>query len=599
MRNVFMTQAIWIGIVGVGMLILPPRPQADDTPTVAEASVSAASEGAFDPAEAAREGRDALANAVTPDEIEAALDLLRRSAEAGNSSAMDRLGAAYLQGRKGMAPEPDTARAWLDRAVDANHGYAPVRLGLALIRGTGLEVNVAEGMAVLEKAADAGNAAAMDAIGNLYLGGAEGIAADPLAAENWLGRAIASGNESARARLGNALVHGIGLDRDPARGFPMLQQAAAAGEPDAMDGLGRLYLSGAEGIPADPAKAREWLDRAVAEGHPYAPVRLGNALLRGDGLPADLQAGLALLQDAAAEGQPDAMDGLGRLYLTGAEGVPADPEKAREWLRKATDAGQPYAPVRLGRALTFGEALPADPEVGRALLEQAAAGGQADAYDLLGRSYLEGSGGVARDKEEGRRYLRQAVTLGKSYAPVRLAMSYIAEPGAGEADLREGLEVLRQAAESGNVYAASRLIGLYRSGRGQLLSSDPAEARRLVGEFEDVLGQGVQRETLLLDAININNNAGYERLFEQAEEIPLDLRQDLVQTLFWINPNTAVYFVQRKLADATIYGGPINGLATRSTIRAISAACRSPEFSIPCATNPITAETLDAVYRSL
>lgn len=96
------------------------------------------------------------------------------------------------------------------------------------------------------------------------------------------------------------------------KALPLLQAAAHAGNRDAMNNLGDLYLRG-QGVPAqDYGMAREWY------------------------------------QKAADAGNTDAMFNLGWLYEKG-RGVAQDNGMARKWYQKAVNAGDLRAKSAIAR----------------------------------------------------------------------------------------------------------------------------------------------------------------------------------------------------------------------------------------------------------
>ncbi|QLF91714.1 sel1 repeat family protein [Pseudomonas sp. ABC1] len=110
-----------------------------------------------------------------------------------------------------------------DRDAQGFYGH------LLLFRGQGLGSRQ-EGMRLLERAAQAGDAKAAYQVGCLYLDDHPWRAADPARAAHWWG------------------------------------QAADAGHPLAASRLGKLYESGAEGLPSDPALAQRYLAQAARLG---------------------------------------------------------------------------------------------------------------------------------------------------------------------------------------------------------------------------------------------------------------------------------------------------------------------------------------------
>jgi TPR repeat protein len=99
--------------------------------------------------------------------------------------------------------------------------------------------------------------------------------------------------------------------RDYAQAFPLLQQAAEAGNAEAMNQLGELYRYG-RGVSQDYGQARRWFQRAADAGNVWAMVNLG------------------------------------WLYENG-RGVAQSPTQALHWYQKAVDAGASWASGDINR----------------------------------------------------------------------------------------------------------------------------------------------------------------------------------------------------------------------------------------------------------
>lgn len=127
----------------------------------------------------------------------------------------------------------------------------------------------------------------------------------------------------------------------------LLQKVAAAGDADAMDRLGQLYLYG-PALYRDDAQAREWFQKAAEAGHVPAMNHLGQLYLCGWGVSQDSAQARQWYQKAAEGGNPEAMYGLGWLYEHGWGGE-KDFTLARRWYQKAAASGSAEAKRALSR----------------------------------------------------------------------------------------------------------------------------------------------------------------------------------------------------------------------------------------------------------
>src|SRR3546814_4510736 len=86
-------------------------------------------------------------------------------------------------------------------------------------------------------------------------------------AEVWLARSADRGDVSSMTLLGSAHLDKIVPDSDPQQGIDYLQRAAAQGDDTARARLGTAYLFGADGVPAQPQQGVELLQAAADNGH--------------------------------------------------------------------------------------------------------------------------------------------------------------------------------------------------------------------------------------------------------------------------------------------------------------------------------------------
>ena len=175
------------------------------------------------------------------------------------------------------------------------------------------------GLALLQRAAEAGEAAAQLGLGHVYsqlhqLPDAAQLAAD------WYRRAADQGDPQAQNRLADLHMIGRGLPQDDREAF-------------------RLYC-----LPAE-------------RGYALMQCNLAYMLMEGIGRTPDAGAALGWYLRAAAQGEPRAYFNLGLCFHDGV-GTPADPIHAWAWMENARRQGYPCSDAelaRLGKALTAAE----------------------------------------------------------------------------------------------------------------------------------------------------------------------------------------------------------------------------------------------------
>jgi TPR repeat protein len=222
------------------------------------------------------------------------------------------------------------------------------------------------------------------------------------------------GDVLATLGIAQAMLVGLGAERDIEGARVLLQRAARFGNPDAALLLGTLYDSG-DGVAADPRMAVRYYRFAAREGRAAADFALGLIYEEGrDGVPQDLAEAAQRYRGAADAGHGAAQLFLGRMYRDG-RGVPADEEQATQRFRDALDSltelaesGNAESHYLIGTMYLQGEGVPRDPHQATEELLAAAADGSREAASLMGDLYDEGRG-VEQDRDEALRYWEMAL----------------------------------------------------------------------------------------------------------------------------------------------------------------------------------------------
>ena len=175
--------------------------------------------------------------------------------------------------------------------------------------------------------------------------------------------------------------------------LPLVQVAAAKGDPVAEQELGRAYQLG-EGLPVDYARALDWYRKSAAQGNARAMHNLGLMYHMGKGVPADQKQAANWLLQAAGKDLPAAELAVGTAYQSGSIGLTKDDTEAVKWLTKAashTEAPNYAAPAAnlLGVIYDSGKAaaVGADKEKAVAWYKKAADFNYAKAEANLGIYY--------------------------------------------------------------------------------------------------------------------------------------------------------------------------------------------------------------------
>ena len=163
------------------------------------------------------------------------------------------------------------------------------------------------------------------------------LAAPAAAAAPWVQAAAQLGSADAQAVLGQWLLDGHGLARNPALALQWFLRAAAQEHPMGMNMAGRCLENG-WGAPIDLARAVAWYQKAADAGLDAGLYNLANQLATGHSVPQDHAAALHLYQQAADQGHAKSMTKIGRYYEDGVV-VEKDEEAAFFCYQEAAQGG--------------------------------------------------------------------------------------------------------------------------------------------------------------------------------------------------------------------------------------------------------------------
>ena len=145
------------------------------------------------------------------------------------------------------------------------------------------------------------------------------------------------GDPQAQLLLGQLLINGAGISRNPDRAFHWFKTAAEARLPMAINMVGRCHEYGL-GTPVDLEEAARWYHRAAMFDCDWAIYNYAHLLASGRGVPRDRAAAFVWFRLAASRGHARAMHFLGQYYEYGWE-TPVDRATAFEWYRRSAEGG--------------------------------------------------------------------------------------------------------------------------------------------------------------------------------------------------------------------------------------------------------------------
>lgn len=141
----------------------------------------------------------------------------------------------------------------------------------------------------------------------------------------------------AQALLGQILLDGKGIERDPKLALVWFEIAARNGHLMARNMLGRCLEHG-WGCSADAAKAAGHYEMAAKAGLDWSLYNLANLLATGRGVVRNQQRALRCYHRAAQMGHAKSMNLLGR-YLEDGQFCQQDLPAAYDWYRRSAEGG--------------------------------------------------------------------------------------------------------------------------------------------------------------------------------------------------------------------------------------------------------------------
>lgn len=149
--------------------------------------------------------------------------------------------------------------------------------------------------------------------------------------------AAEGGAVEAQLRLGQILLDGRGVARDPGGALRWFGLAAKAGHAMGMNMVGRCIEHG-WGTTADKGQAAAWYRAAADRGLDWGMYNLATLLALGSGIAEDRREALALFQRAGAMGHAKSLNMVGSFHEDG-WAVPPDRAKAAAYYERAAQGG--------------------------------------------------------------------------------------------------------------------------------------------------------------------------------------------------------------------------------------------------------------------
>jgi uncharacterized protein len=265
---------------------------------------------------------------------------LEHEAAAGSVDAQLELALAYDE--QGGPERKQKAAEWYRRAADQGSGAAHLRLGTMSETGEGVPQSYAEAKAHYEQAVSRGLAEANFRLGILYVEG-WGVKQDRARALTYIEQAAAAGYRAAQLVASDMYAVGLGAKRDPAKALAWAQRAAADKDPAGEIRVGAL-ASKRNSAQRDVQLAREWYQLSAEQEYSRGMLAMAGTFLQPGHSAEEIKLGVEWLKLAAENGNTAAMFYLAAYFArSGGQDELANTATARQWLQRASDAGESIA----------------------------------------------------------------------------------------------------------------------------------------------------------------------------------------------------------------------------------------------------------------
>ena len=260
--------------------------------------------------------------------------LLLKSANAGNTNAMNSVGLCLADG-EGVVKNPAEACRWYRQSAEKENHAGMYLLAKCLERGSGVGRDLQDAVRWYRSSAALGNSQAMYELGLSHQHGI-GVEKSPATAFDWYLRAAEKGNSVAMNDTGWCYDTGYSVSVNRPKAYEWFRKSVEKGNAIAMSNLGLYYENGFH-VEKNIQEALNWYRRSASQGNSNGMNRLAVCLENGTGVDPDHKEAFRLYSKAADLGLPAAMRNLARCHQSGI-GVPVNKAKADEWLAKAKKA---------------------------------------------------------------------------------------------------------------------------------------------------------------------------------------------------------------------------------------------------------------------
>lgn len=288
-----------------------------------------------------------------------------------------------------------------------------------------------------------------------------------------------------------------GSESDRAKAVALLEPMAKKGDLSAEYLLGNVALDQGKAVSAQGHYLK-----AAQGGYVPAMYGLGMSLLASDQAEA-----VEWLGKAAEQGFGPATVALGQLYEQGGQGMPGNPADAVALYEKGVQVGDPLSQISMGRLYETGTGVQKNPAKAAELYQQAAQNHPQGKYHLARLYYL--GLGVKQDQKKALALLRQAADDGEAQAMTDLGLYVYTGSRGAKKNEAEGMKLLEKAAKAGSSAAAVNLARI-------LLAEEKRDLPRITALLSDAAKDGDPSAQVLMG--RMAEESDEEGSTEQARE---------------------------------------------------------------------------------
>ena len=363
-----------------------------------------------------------------------ALELLKRSAQAGCEEAKCDLAIAYMFDWYNIGKDEEKGKEMLEELIKhTKNSMVLSRYADLLFFGGGpYEEDQEKAMRILKKVEDKENSFYLGLMGGIYSNGTDKIDIDAGKGIDFFTKAFEKGRRYSAYWIQNIYATGFGeIKADRKKRIEWLNKGIESNVIDCMVDMASLCLTEDSTYKDmhNPQKAIDLLKRAARHGSGNAYYTTGNLYYEGKYLPKDDKIAYENWEKAVALKYYEAASNLAYAYLEGV-GCEKDEKKGIELYKLAADNGSGFSAYKLYYCYANGAwGVKKDIQVAKKYLFKAAEYGDAWGCYILGRHYYNGTEYVTKDVGQAFVYIQKAADMG--LVDACKALSYLYENGIG------------------------------------------------------------------------------------------------------------------------------------------------------------------------